>query len=391
MAITTVQTFALSGHIIEDTGNLLRVGPESAAQFLRVRDATVTYQVTTGGPTYTDTVPGLQAAVVYGSSPAVTTVDARLARYVTFIVPAYGGVAPLQVATESYFNYLCAQGYVVPLDICYLHHWNYYQNTGGVALAPPGGSVRGGGSYGAFDTQSINGGGSVSGFPFTFAGPFSNGASQQGFVLRAPTAPASDTALLDFDFGGAGYYRFILDTSGRIRIQCALSTTGYPTVNVDLDITQGTPIPHAQWLWVAGENSEFNGSLHIGGSVTGGGGTFATSAGVNGSNAGGDFSLLAVLGVGVAHNPAYNLAPFPRTAGWNLSKIRLVPTGAANNSNALLGQPGADWPAGGGGATYNCRDAIGVVTTTLMDSSGGGYNLTPAAGGLEVTAEGPFA
>ena len=162
MATNVVQTFALSGHIVEDTGNLVRVGPEAAAQFVRVRDATVTYQVTTGGPTYTDTVPGLQAAVVYGSSPAVTTVDARLARYVTFITPAYGGVAPLQVAPEGAYNFYAQQGYVIPLDICYLHYWNYYQNTGGVVLPPPGGSWSGGGVVGTLTTGSWSGGAIVS-------------------------------------------------------------------------------------------------------------------------------------------------------------------------------------------------------------------------------------
>jgi len=162
MAVNVVQTFALSGHIIEDTGNLVRVGPESAAQFLRVRDATVTYQLTTGGPTYTDTVPGLQAAVVYGSNPVKTTVDARVARYVTFITPAYGGVAPLQVVTEGYWNFIAQQGYVIPLDICFLQHWHYYQNTGGVVLPPPGGSWSGGAVAGTLNTGSWSGGAIVS-------------------------------------------------------------------------------------------------------------------------------------------------------------------------------------------------------------------------------------
>lgn len=240
-----VQTYALSGHIVEDTGNLVRVGPESAAQFLRVRDATVTYQVTTGGPTYTDTIPGLQAAVVYGSNPAVTTVDARLARYVTFITPAYGGVPPLQVATEGAYNFLSQQGYVIPLDICYLHHWNYYQNTGGVVLPPPGGSFAGGAVYGDLNSRSFSGGGSIP----------SNGAyyghnSTYGCFFKAHALPTTKPWQLIYQSFVGGFLDVSLWADGTLHVYIQGTPSGGAASSASAGVP-GTAIPLDTWLWLS--------------------------------------------------------------------------------------------------------------------------------------------
>lgn len=385
MAVNVVQTFALSGHIIEDTGNLVRVGPESAAQFLRVRDATVTYQVTTGGPTYTDTVPGLQAAVVYGSSPAMTTVDARLARYVTFITPAYGGVAPLQVAPEGAYNFLCQQGYIIPLDICYLHHWNYYQNTGGVVLPPSGGSFSGGGRVGAFDSHSFSGGGSVSGVSYTVPSP-NDGVGQHastafGFFVKVAAAPASDMILVDFDFGSSGYLRVKLTST--LRIEVDLSTLiGSGSIS---DIYNGPIALHA-YHWV-GVNIQSPGGNQLNAIVQGPGGVgpggrVSAPLGQNGG------ALTAVLSVGLPGESGF--LPFPNQAGYELSKFYLTGSNSGTGGNVAPTLLTGDVVAGTTTIAYMCRDGIGAAST-LLDTGSAHLNLIAGGAGITVNADGPYA
>lgn len=391
MPTNVIQTFALSGHIIEDTGNLVRVGPESAAQFLRVRDATVTYQVTTGGPTYTDTVPGLQAAVVYGSTPPVTTVNAGLARYVTFITPAYGGVAPLQVATEGYYTFIAQQGYVIPLDICYLHHWNYYQNTGGVVLPPPGGSFGGSGYVGARDTHSFLGGGTVSGLSYYFGGNNADSTPAWGLFFKAPALPSSDVVLMDFNFGPAGYARAILSATGLVRVQAAVAAF---SMSADLDITANTPIPLNQWLWLSAHTGHnYNHPGYVRGALTGNGRLLADqSASVPApSDTQGTVGYTAELGVGVSLSGT--AANFPTSAGWLISKPVFIQAGTANGNNGavpgVLGLPASDWAASQVTAAWNCRDGIGAQPS-LADVSGNNHALLAGPAGLTIYTEGPF-
>jgi len=397
MAVTTVQTYALSGHIIEDTGNLVRVGPESAAQFLRVRDATVTYQVTTGGPTYTDTVPGLQAAVAYGSSPAVTTVDARLARYVTFIVPAYGGVAPLQVAPEAAYNFYAQQGYVIPLDICYLHHWNYYQNTGGVVLPPPGGSMSGGGTMGAFSSHAIQGGGVVT-TPVAFVlcgvednahgGYHTEPSSQAGVWFKVDALPASATTLLDLTQDNSNYIRVTLNSDGSVH----LSTSLHGGAVSDAPVTAvGTPVAPRRWHFVglcsqrnaAADNAEWQeAAVWTEGGVYLGTGTHDTGVPY-------DYRTLnALLGVGVT-GAGGSAANFPNLAGWELSHPFITYHGNPWPNPTIPGPTFGDFGIGDG-LYFNMSETAGAQPTLADTTNTPAHALTAGPQGMAVTADGPF-
>ncbi len=383
MATTIIQTFALSGHIIEDTGNLVRVGPESAAQFLRVRDATVTYQVTTGGPIYTDTVPGLQAAVVYGSSPAVTTVDARVARYVTFIVPAYGGTAPLQVATEGAYNYIAQQGYVIPLDICFLQHWHYYQNTGGVVLPPPGGSWLGGASLGAFDTRSWQGGGSVSGIAISYG---TNNVDRHGLAagvfFKFPSAPTGDMTLLDFNTGANGFLRVKLGTTLAVTMELSITSLGAGSVAA---VQPNILLPNT-WYWLAvGMDKTSNAPGNPACQVTGPGGTIMGNGEIAVSNY--FVAYTSVVAVGVPSSSAY--LAWPNASGWAMSKFRMSGNTPFTSPTYL---PVSSADIAGDTIDLMGRDGIGAQTQ-LLDTSGSSpaNNLSAGAQGLTVLAAGPYA
>ncbi len=390
MATNVIQTFALSGHIIEDTGNLIRVGPESAAQFLRVRDVTVTYQVTTGGPTYTDTVPGLQAAVVYGSSPAVTTVDARVARYVTFITPAYGGVAPLQVAPEGAYNFLSQQGYVIPLDICYLHYWNYYQNTGGVALPPPGGGAQGSGAFGAFLAQGAQGSGvmATANVNFRYGSIYGASASIFGLFFRFPAAPVGDTTLVDWNLSTAGYFRIKLGANLAVTMEYNANGTVVSSVVVLANTLQ----PNT-WYWLESHGTIENGPTYRLASVTGPGATAMGSAKTGDNGFGAVVSALFGLGHDVS---GAGYRDFPNTAGWEWSKFIYNQLGPGSSTNQG-GPPVPAWtpltvdPAAGSyDLQYLCRDGLGTETS-LVDSGKLGLNLPASSVGLTVVAAGPYA
>lgn len=390
---TIVQTFALSGHIIEDTGNLVRVGPESAAQFLRVRDATVTYQVTTGGPTYTDTVPGLQAAVVYGSSPALTTVDARVARYVTFIVPAYGGTASLRIAPEGYYNYLSQQGYVIPLDICYLHHWTYYQNTGGVVLPPPGGGAQGSGTFGAFLSQSAQGSGvmATANVNFRYGSIYAQSASIFGMFFRFPAAPVGDTTLVDWNLSTAGYFRIKLGAN--LAVTMEYNANG--TVVTSVVVLANTLQPNV-WYWLESHGTIENGPTYRLASVTGPGATAMGSAKTGDGGFGAVVSAIFGLGHDVSNAAGATYHDFPNTAGWEWSKFIYNQLGPGSSTNTG-GPPVPAWtpltvdPAAGTyDLQYLCRDGLGTEAS-LVDSGKLGLNLPASSVGLTVVAAGPYA
>ncbi len=389
MATNIVQSFALSGHIIEDTGNLVRVGPESAAQFLRVRDATVTYQLTTGGPIYTDTVPELQPAIVYGSNPAKMTVDARVARYVTFIVPAYGGTAPLQVAPEGAYNFYAQQGYVIPLDICFLQHWHYYQNTGGVALPPPGGAAQGSGLLGAFLAQSTQGAGSVSNFPFRYGSAYANGASHAGMFFRFPAAPVGDTTLWDWNLGTNGYFRVKLGADLSITVEYSLrdtSVTPNTTTVITSNVVLANTLHPNTWYWLNTHGTIENGPVY----------RYVAVAGPAGQAMGQSKTAEPTFGVqtaalfGLGHDVSgAGYHDFPNAAGWEWSKF-IFDTNSGAGGGAALDALAIDPATGTYNVQYLCRDGLGTEAS-LIDSGTLGLNLPASSVGLTVVAAGPYA
>ncbi len=391
---TLFQTFAVSGQISEPHGNLARSGPVDQAMFYRWAAATVTYKLVTGGQTYTDTIAALTPARVYGTTR--TTVDLRASRYVIFTEPQRGGAATLWIADEGYYNYLAQQGYVIPLDYCWWDGMRVYQGTGGVATPPPGGSLRGSGRYGALDTQSLRGGGSVSGVSFFVPGYQSGAGTAAGTYVKITSRAASPIALIDFDFGAPGYFRMLLLANGGVRIEEAVTlaaptgTHGAVAPAFTMTASGGAPwvVPLNQWVWLSMgqyfDSGPQPGHYHIYGQAIQPAGVQASGDVDTANNSDPGQGLTAVMNWGqgssvVGGGTAYTNAPTDGTI--KLSKFRAGP--------GLPGAPTADWGVGGL-AAYNCRDGLGAEAT-LTDSSGSSHPLAAGAAGMIVDVEGPYA
>ncbi len=379
---TLFSTFAVSGQVSEPHGNLARSGPVDQAMFYRWAAATVTYKLVTGGQTYTDTLVALTPARVYGTTR--TTVDLRASRYVIFIEPQRGGAATLWIADEGYYNYLAQQGYVIPLDYAWWDGMQVYQGTAGVALPPPGGSILGGAFYGALDSHSIQGGGSVSGIATSIGGKLGDPAGRYSLFFRAPAAPAAQTTILDLYFGTNGYIRASLTTGLHVIVEEQVS--GYTPATHDLGaITTG-----ANFYWVTlwtycnydGVQVEFHSQLY-GPAAVALGGNSTVIAGPNTPALG----FTAVLGLGVTKSPS-GYANWPNTAGWDLSKC--VIESVSSQQNGARAPLSADLPNGQGVAAYMMRDGVGAATQ-LIDTSGNSHPLTAGPQGLTVSVEGPYA
>jgi hypothetical protein len=379
---TLFQTFAVSGQVSEPHGNLARSGPVDQAMFYRWAAATVTYKLVTGGQTYTDTLVALTPARVYGTTR--TTVDLRAARYVIFTEPQRGGAATLWIADEGYYNFLAQQGYVIPLDYCWWDGMQFYQGTGGVALPPPGGSILGGASYGALDSHSIQGGGSVSGIATSIGGKLGDPAGRYSLFFRAPAAPTAQTTILDLYTGSAGYIRVSLTPALHVVVEEAVQ--GYTIATHDLGaITTG-----ANFYWITlwtfcnydGVQVEFHSQLYGPAGVALGGNSTVIAG--NGTPARG---FTVVVGLGVTESPS-SYANWPNQAGWDLSKfiVDSIPSQQAGPRAPLT----ADVPNGQGVTAYMMRDGVGPATT-LTDTSGNNHPLQAGPQGLTVAVEGPFA
>ncbi len=384
MAVTTIQSMALSGQLQEPPYNLCRHGPENAAQYMLLSPATVRYSTVTSGAIYADTIPALTPARVYGKGPNINIVDTAAARYVLFIEPQYNGPAILWIAPEGYYNFICQQGFVIPLYYAWLHAWQVYQGTGGVALPPPGGSILGGAFYGALDSHSIQGGGSVSGIATSIGGKLGDPAGRYSLFFRAPAAPAAQTTILDLYTGSAGYIRVSLTPALHVVVEEAVQ--GYTTATHDLGaITTG-----ANFYWVTlwtfcnydGVQVEFHSQLYGPGGVALGG----NSTVIAGSNTPAR-GLTVVVGLGVTESPS-SYANWPNQAGWDLSKfiVDSIPSQQAGPRAPLT----ADVPNGQGVTAYMMRDGVGPATT-LTDTSGNNHPLQAGPQGLTVAVEGPYA
>jgi len=384
---TLFSTFAVSGQMSMPAGNLARSGPVDQAMFFFWADVSISYQLVTGGPTYTDTVHGLTPATVYGTTK--TTVDARAARSVIFIEPQRGGVAPPRVAPEAYYNYLAQQGYVIPLFYATWDQWTIYQNTAGIALPPPGGSFSGGLLYGLIAGHSFSGGLRVS--TLTYHQSTQQGGadpqSKWGFFLKVPAAPASDTALVDLNGGASGYLRIKLTAA--LHIVAEYNMMGQSGA---VDLGGGAAISPNQWYYVTLSNTagaanfQWNvaGQIILPGLIA-----FApvqASPTYGWSQSGHSYAISGQFGLGVATSSGWSA--FPNQGGWMMSKFYQETSGSAGLY--LLGMPVTDYPVGQGDINYACRDGIGPVNS-LHDYSANNITGAAASQGLTVNVEGPYA
>lgn len=403
---TLFQTFAVSGQIVERPYNLLRVGPEAAAQFLLADPATVSYGLVTGGPAYTDTVQALVPAQVYGK-PGQTTVDLRVARYVTFLVPMQGKdaagnpvAAPtstLYIADEGYFNFIAQQGYVIPLHYIWLHGWQIYQNTAGVATPPPGGAARGSGWMGAFLAQSVNGGGALANVNFKYGSAYAAAGSTYGLYFQFPSAPARDTCLFSVNLGTYGYYRVKLSADLSLTMEYSLYdnavTPATTLTESHVIVAAGTLQPNT-WYWHVGWGNISNGPTYQNAVVLGPAGAVVGS--VQGDSATQGTTVAAQMGIGHdVTGAAY--ADWPNSGGWLWSKFLYNAAGSASTDSVaapqvpvLFALPHADPAAGTYDLQYLCRDGLGAEAS-LIDSGKLGLNLPASSVGLTVVAAGPYA
>jgi len=388
---TLFSTFAVSGQMSMPAGNLARSGPVDQAMFFFWTDVSISYQLVTGGPTYTDTVHGLTPATVYGT--AKTTVDARAARFVIFIEPQRGGVAPLRVAPEAYYNYLAQQGYVIPLFYATWDQWTIYQNTAGIALPPPGGGAQGAGTFGAFLAQSAQGSGvmATANVNFRYGSVYAQSASQFGMFFRFPAAPVGDTTLVDWNLSTAGYFRIKLGANLAVTMEYNANGTIVTTVVVLANTLQ----PNI-WYWLESHGTIENGPTFRLASVTGPGATLMGSAKTGDGGFGAVVSAIFGLGHDVSNAAGATYRDFPNTAGWAWSKFIYNQLGPGSSTNQG-GPPVPAWtpltvdPAAGTyDLQYLCRDGLGAEPS-LVDSGKLGLNLPASSVGLTVVAAGPYA
>lgn len=388
---TLYQTYAVSGQVGEPHGNLARSGPVDQAMFYRWTAATVTYKLATGGQTYTDTIAALTPARVYRTTK--TTVDLRASRYVVFTEPQRGGAATLWIADEGYYNFLAQQGYVIPLDYCWWDGMQIYQNTAGVAMPPPGGSMSGGGVLGALTAQSMTGGGIVAGQTFQCGAQ----GHALGFYLWLQALPSVETVLWDFDGGAGGYYRITVTPTGIIQVKYNLPSGAGTGV---IQINPSNAIAAGQWNWITSQSTARNDAAgnptgaYLNLAVYGQAGALLNQIQQQLLNAGGPVSISCRLGIGVPCSGTE--APFPNAASSLMSKLRFNPHGGGQiavsssfSPFAVIAPPLADFGTGAG-LVYNCRDGVGAVAQ-LADTSGNNVPLPAGAQGLTVLAQGPYA
>lgn len=100
------------GQVREPGGNVLLVGAQDKNVLLRAGPAEVVYTV--GGTTYVDHVAAATPALEWvAQAPPFAAVTRR---FVSFILPTYGGVTPLYVVDEAAWTRLTFYHDLIPLD-----------------------------------------------------------------------------------------------------------------------------------------------------------------------------------------------------------------------------------------------------------------------------------
>lgn len=399
MPVTTIQSLAISGHLVETPFNLARHGPENAVQFMLLAPATVRYQLITGGPVYADTLPALTPALVYGKTDGSNTVDVSLARYVIFTVPVRGGPAILYIAPEGYWNYIVQQGFVIPLYYAWLHAWQVYQGTGGVATPPPGGSMTGGGVVGGYASQSFQGGGvSASSLLLVLDGIEDNASndpnkselsSQWGTWFKVDALPSGPTTLLDLTADDAsGYIRYLLYPDGSVHMLTSLyGLSGDTTI-----VPSATPVAPRRWYWLGGASQRWaynNNHQWNGGGIWAEGGVLLNQGFYDTGQPYALRFMTAPLRIGVGGAGA-TAANAPNRSGWQFARpcVLLHSNSWANIYNLA---PTTGNYGGVGGVGYNSQEPAGAAPSIADTSGQTARALRAGPQGMAVVTDGPFA
>jgi len=97
-----------------------------------------------------------------------------------------------------------------------------------------------------YSSESFSGGGTVNGVPFTLnAGQDTIPSGSFGFFLYLNSYPATDTTLVDYNFGTPGYIRVKLNSSGHVILELAAQGS---TLQADI---AGTAIPLTTTVYLA--------------------------------------------------------------------------------------------------------------------------------------------
>lgn len=364
-----------------------------------------------GPPTATSVAPSQPITVAFddGSSvtvpqdtPAIlpsggTTWDRTSAVYVLYVLKGDG---TLRAQRESQLANI--SGDYAPIARTLYDSTIVYepQQPGGTAVASgawSGGafissarSVRGGGSYGAFDTKSVQGGGSVSGIGLNIPSSAGNAANTtvtvvSGF-LKVSAAPGGDTTVFDLSAGAPGYLRLKLTSALHLVAESVLS--GMPNAgSVDL----GAISTNTWNWWSVGYVTPSGGVLYLTAAITPAGqpqGGAQNSGNMwTGSGNSSPINLTAVFGLGITQSSSYANAP---SSGWQFSKIVIDQPTLGGTANELRAPLSADLGTHATAGEYMCQQPVGSVSS-LTDTGTNGANLAAGAPGLVIVADGPYA
>jgi hypothetical protein len=365
-------------------------GAAETTAVLLIRPLTIYY---TNGSS--DTIPTGTVAVL--ADGVTHTFDRSLAVWVIWTVPGSG---LLYATLESQLAGIT--GDYAPILRVLRHDTRPYrpmQPSGtalkagawsGGAFIGAGRAISGGGSYGIFNSQSIQGGGSVSGVPAVFS-TFDNANNRYmrfGCFFKVASLPASDMTLIDLNAGVTGYLRMKLTSAGRVIVEGSYKGTNSLTLNPTTAVTTGT------FFYAAGVMTTvqgINGFWRLRGQVWATGG--ATDGTKVADTGGLTFSQLddttAALGWGVSKSSSY--LDFPNSTGNELSKLMGDHGGYAyyNSDAGTFSPPSSDPSASGYDYLYLCRQTVGSVSS-LTDSTTNHFDLTPGASGMTIVVDGPY-
>ncbi len=237
-----------------------------------------------------------------------------------------------------------------------------------------------------YGSESVSGGGTVSGITYAAGGKENQVATRTGFFVKVPAAPSQDTTLIDYDAIADGYVRVKLTPQLHVVAEYLLAGN---RATLDLGaITTGA------FYWVeVGNYHHFDGGtpLYFQGLLQGPGSVTIGNLSVNLGNIDADYIVGTRLGLGVSFTSGY--ANFPNVVGWELSKPLVEFEDSPSNYQGLRVMPTADVGSESGYATivayYPGRQLLGPAQV-LVDTSGNGYNLAPGPQGLTVNLDGPY-
>jgi hypothetical protein len=200
--------------------------------------------------------------------------------------------------------------------------------------------------------------------------------------LHIPTAPASTTALFDYDLGSGNYYRASLGADRHVRLAFNLSGYG-STVVADLGA-----VPTGTWTWISCGFSTAGG-LHIRGDLTPlGSGTTTTSVlASSGSNTGTTITGVP-FGVGTAVSSTNSDFPNNAGAGWLMACLIQDQISADTAAGNPAPMPTTELAANVDFREYLAHDALGAATL-LTDSGTAAIDLPAGPQGLTISDQGP--